>query len=509
MTGRSARGGSDRQARCSDTVPRMPTLSLNRSSLALSLLPTLLLVACSPDDQLPPDEVMDAGTDTTPTARCEQVKPRLGDSAQAQALAAAPARCGQAAHAWLSSAHLGDITEMSGRDQVPAASSAVLLAVGKITPKGPLHDVDVEQIAYLTQDRGRLLPATALIAYPTDLKAAAALDVLLVLHGTSGFMDQCAPSRDSSTRGLIAALASMGRVVVAPDYIGLRALGAPTGFLHPYLAGQPTAMASLDAVRAAAKHLARNRSESAVACAGTRFATVGGSQGGHAALWVDRLAPYYAPELQHLGVVATVPPSDLVGQATRALRSLVPASANMAAFYAATSDWYGTRDKLGEVFVPPLEKDLPAALAASCDPGEQLKGKALNAVFTKALLDAAAKPEGLSAVPTFGCLAVENGLTTTTLRRPAQAAPGYGVLFVLGESDTLVDPGVERAAFDTLCGQGMKMQYLECAGASHTKATTWAMPEIVDFLEDRYADKAPSTASLCQRGAAVKCRATP
>lgn len=49
-------------------------------------------------------------------------------------------------------------------------------------------------------------------------------------------------------------LASSGYVVVAPNYISLRAFGDPTGFLHPYLVGQPTAIASLDAVRAAAKH---------------------------------------------------------------------------------------------------------------------------------------------------------------------------------------------------------------------------------------------------------------
>lgn len=443
--------------------------------------------------------------------RCPLVAPRMSDLPAARALAASPARCGQRDHSWIQPAPLGDLVEAGPTEQVTIAASSILLSVGKVTPKGPLHDVDVQQIAYVTQDRGRPITATALIAYPTDvaMAARAPLDVLLVLHGTSGFTDRCAPSRDSGSRGLVAALSALGYVVVAPDYIGLRGSGDPTGFLHPYLAGQPTAMASLDAVRAAAKHLARNRTEAGVACAGTRFATVGGSQGGHAALWVDRLAPYYAPELRHMGVVTTVPPSDLVGHAVRALRAAVPASANMAAFFSATSDWYGTRDKLGDVFVPPLDKDLPAAMAAGCDPGDTLKGKDLSMIFAKGLLDAAASREALLAFPTFGCLVRENGLTTTPLARVAPQEPGYGVLFVLGESDTLVDPGVERTAFDMLCAQGMGMQYLECAGASHTKATTWAMPEIVDYIADRFAGKVPAAASLCQRGPAVKCRATP
>ena len=66
--------------------------------------------------------------------------------------------------------------------------------------------------------------------------------------------------------------------------------------------------------------------------------------------------------------------------------------------------------------------DLPAALAASCDPGDQLKNKMLNMVFTKTVLDAAKQPDGLKNLQPFGCIAAENGLTTTTLRRPAPTA---------------------------------------------------------------------------------------
>ena len=61
--------------------------------------------------------------------------------------------------------------------------------------------------------------------------------------------------------------------------------------------------------------------------ADNRVVFVGGSQGGHAALWVDLLAPYYAPELNLLGGVATVPPADLYGQSARALTSVVDATA--------------------------------------------------------------------------------------------------------------------------------------------------------------------------------------
>lgn len=462
-----------------------------------------LTVGCSAaEPPVEPPPTPDGGA----MERCMTPVPRLGGTAETRELAAAAAHCGVPAFAFLPSTELGKVVGKGLHDHFTTDSLAVLLALSHVTPSGPLHEVDLDQISYLTQDRGKPIEASALVAYPADFQTRTSIDVLLVLHGTAGFTDSCAPSGTADARPLVAALASLGYLVVAPDYLGLRGLGGPTGFLHPYLVGQPTALAALDAVRAASRLVAQGE---VPICASTRFATVGGSQGGHAALWVDRLAPYYAQELQHVGVVATVPPADLLAEATRALRQKVPASANMAAFFGAASDWYGVRQRLGEVFVPPLDKDIPAELAASCDPGSSFKNKDLTAVFTKPLLDAAAAPDALRGLMPWGCLITENGLPTTSVKRLAPTAPGYDILFVLGESDTLVDPATERQSFNALCGQGMSMQFLECAGASHTKATQWALPELIDFLRDRFAGKAPDTAHACKLAAPVTCRGTP
>jgi hypothetical protein len=476
-----------------------------RNSFFCAGLALLLGAACTPPSGT--NDPPDAGTDEDASERrCVLTPPRLGDSSFAKALAAAPQQCGQPAFRWLDSQSLGEIGEIGVTEEIGAGTSQILLATAKVTPPGQVHDVQIEQLSYTTQDRGKLLSASALLAYPTDVQDRATLDVLLVLHGTSGFTDKCAPSIAGDTRQLVAAFAALGYVTVAPDYIGLRSLGGPTGFLHPYLVGQATAIASLDAVRAAGKRLARPGTP---VCAGTRFATVGGSQGGHAALWVDRLASYYAPELTHLGVVATVPPADLLGQGIRALRMAVPASLNMAAFFGASSGWYGLHNRLNEVFVPPLDKDIPAALASTCDPSSMWKGKMLGDIYQQKLLDAAAMPDGVKNFMPWGCLALENGLTTTSIPFVPPTVAGYGILFVLGEGDTLVDPATERASFDTLCGAGMPLQYLECAGASHTQATLYALPEIVDFLGDRYAGKKLDPSLRCKRASATRCRATP
>lgn len=449
------------------------------------LLLSFLLLGCSSND-----------SDATPAAGCPTLTPKVIDVPFE--------RCGVPTYAWLDDPALGDVTIAGPVETVSGTASSVVLAVGKVKTT-EAHEVSVQQIAYTTQDRGKKIEATALVAWPSDYESKATLDVVLLLHGTAGFTDTCAPSKSSDSRTLAAALASLGYVVVGPDYIGLKGLGAPTGFLHPYLVAEPTAIASLDAVRAAGKLLSKGNG---FTCASTRFATLGGSQGGHAALWVDRIAGKYASELTHVGVVATVPPADMLGESQRALTEFVQASKNVVAFLGAASDWYGLKNKLSQVFPAPLDVDVPKAMAASCSP-ELAEPKDLTGMFAAPLLDAGKTLDGLRAYAPWGCVFVENGLTTTKVPRTAPTWPGYGVLFVTGGADQLVNTPIERKSFETLCAQGMKMEYLECDGASHTQATTWSLPEITDFLRERFAGKTPDAARSCVLAAASKCRGTP
>lgn len=484
----------------------------------LAVLP-LALLACSDPAPAPADAtVADASDATPPDAAplddvapdasfppCPFDPPRLGDSAAARALAANPERCGQTAFRWLASPDLGRPTGTGARQAYAATLLRALASGAGLALPVPLtHDVVVEQVSYTTQDRGRLLDATTLVAYPSNLAQRTSFEVLLVLHGTSGFNDACAPSATNDARLLGAAFASAGYVVVAPDYVGLRAFGGPTGFPHPYLVGATTAIASLDAVRAGVRHLA---SLNGAACARQRFVTIGGSQGGHAALWVDRIGAYYAPELEHMGAVATVPPADLEAQSNRGLRMTVQATANVAAFFTVAAPWYGLGGRLGEVFRAPWAADLPARLATQCSP--DVRDLTRESLFTQAFLDGATGAQGIRAVNPWGCLVTENGLTSTSVPRGEHAAPGYGLLWVLGEQDQLVDTPIERASFEALCRQGYRMQYLECAGAAHTRATTWAIPEILEFARDRFAGRPLDDATMCRVSAPVRCRATP
>lgn len=495
------------------------THRLPRTSLGLVLLSTLAaLPACGDDSESP-----DPGTTTTTTTTTTTGEggaggeggggaagfpaPVVAGTPETDALANEPARCGQPAHAWRKDLDFGRVSAHEAQSSYTKAVLQALLgaAVGDV-PLELKYDVDVHLVTYLTQDRGEALDATTLIAWPTNVPAdAEALPTLLVLHGTTGFTDGCGSSADSTWGALAAAFASAGFVVVAPDYIGLKATPPETGFLHPYLVGQATAIASLDAVRVLRGLPAEIRQGGARPS--PRLAVLGGSQGGHAALWVDRLAPYYARELEVVGVAATVPPADLVGQATLALTTLRPATDNIMTFYGASAGWYGAAGDLGQVLVPPLDQDVPAALGASCDPGDLVGGAAsLDAIFQPEVLDAVAAGTYAGVAP-WGCMGVENGLTTTSISRIQQDPASYGILFVTGEADTLVDTPTERASFEALCNAGTPMQYLECAGASHTEATSWALPELVTFLQARVAGEA--FAPSCQAGAPVTCPGTP
>lgn len=490
-----------------------------RSSLLV--LPLSLVVACTdaPSTNVDATTVdvsqdasdtgaVDTARDALPeasAASCVVPSVRLGDAMEARALAQSPARCGQAAHTWLNDPELGRVTGTGAHANYTAAVLQALATAGNINLPVPLsRDVTVDQISYVTQDRGRRVEATTLVAYPRNLPTRADFEVLLVLHGTSGFNDACAPSTSTDARALGAALASTGYVVVAPDYIGLRAFGGSTGFPHPYLVGTATAMASLDAVRAGLRHIA---AQSPDVCARPRYVAFGGSQGGHAALWVDRIGRWYAPELELVGTVATVPPADLIAEADRALQMTVPATANMAAFFTVTAPWYGLEGRLGEVFNAPWAADLPRLLATSCSP--DVRSLTREALFTPTLLAAGASTSGIRGLDPWGCLAAENSLLATSVPRAGSTTQGYGILWVLGEQDQLVNTPIERASFQTLCRAGYRMQYLECLGATHTRATTWALPEILDFARARFDGRPLDAAATCVVNVATRCRATP
>lgn len=449
------------------------------------------------------------GTPTNVPPASTSTPPAASDAGADAKAPSTRARCGAAPYNWVVSTALGDVLE----SQTTAPHTPVELAYAIYeanqqkamkTNRLPKHGTKSKLVRYQTQDRGKLIDATTTVTYP-DVSEPKTFPILLVLHGTAGFTDACAPSMgvaDDTLGGFtdgtalfLSILASFGYIVVAPDYIGLKSLGAPTGFLHPYLVGEATAIASLDSVRAARKLLATgNVTPGAVV-------TMGGSQGGHAAAFVNRYAPHYAPDIAIKGSVWDVPPTDLMGHAALALATWRKATANTIAIATTFDSWYASvPGGLGSALQAPYVTTIPAALGGGCSPGDAFQGATLDTVFTPAFR--AAGVAKFAGSP-WACFMEENSLATTSVPK-LDSVPS---LFLLGENDDLVDPIVERASFTKLCSQGHVLQFLECQGASHTKPLSYAFDQWIDFLEARIAGT-PLTGA-CVLKPAEKCTSTP
>lgn len=422
----------------------------------------------------------------------------IAGTTETDALADAAARCGQAPYAWLRSAVLGDVTTWGDPRELTTTLLGALAEQGGIgLPRPPERDVTIRPFAYMTQDRGALLEATALLAVPRGFEEGESRDVILLLHGYTGSNDRCAPSDSIQWQAIAALFASYGYLVVMPDYIGMKSLGEPSMDLHPALVGQATAIAGLDAVRAVQKMSAADRGG---LCATTRVAMWGASQGGGAALWVDRFAPYYARELTLVGGVTSVPFSDYTGQATLTLT--MPDNAFLtllAQTLPGVAAWYDA--DLATALSPPYDVSIAEAAATTCSLSEALAGTTAEDLFTASVRDAATAGT-LDLLDPWGCIFAENSVATTSAPR-LPTGPGYGLLYVVGGADELLDPSVQRAAFEALCAQGMPLDYLECAGGDHFGTNLDSAPRAIEFLEARLAGE-PAPAS-CALTAPVTC----
>jgi predicted esterase len=362
------------------------------------------------------------------------------------------------------------------------------------------------RLRYLTQDRGRLVEATAAVGIPQGLPAGEAAAPLLWLHGTSGFNDQCAPSRDPF-EGAVAptVLAALGFIGVAPDYIGMVGFGAPSppGTFEAYLVGEQAALGSLDALRAAAQAL--TGLPGAPRAALDQVVILGGSQGGHAALFTERYQPYYAPELELVGVVAAVPPTDLLGLATWATTSWGPTAQTLPFALAAMRSWYGHPEDMTSVLVDdgplPVASLIDELMATECgfDPPDDLD--TLEELYPAAVLASGSAGRWEELAP-WGCYLRENSIATTSVPRVGSTP----LLVTFAELDDLVYTPVMREDIPRLCAQGYQIEYLECAGLGHTRGALAALPQMLTWLRQR-ADGEPWVPErLCEVTPARDCQ---
>ena len=394
------------------------------------------------------------------------------------------AGCGMTAYEWVPLEGMGEVVFADPADDLSLGAGGIdiLLESNDITQFSPLpYDVKSWRVRYVTQDRGQPVEATMVLSLP-DTGDGSSFPILVAPHGTSGFNDECAPSAGGiEDNAFTVVFAAMGYAVVAPDYLGMNGVGAPSGMLHSYLVPEATAVATLDAARA----LLRLQEAQDLGARGDPARTVlwGGSEGGFAVLQAERYAARYLPEVEIVATAAAVPPTDLTGIAYRALAQPIDASGGLAAAWIGQHTWYDAPGELSDVLLDELAANLPGEMMASCSDFPSIDGLTeLEQIFQPEVLDAAAAGS-LEELQPWGCYLGKADLATSPIPRDVDPP----MLVVISEADELVVADTVRDSIPVLCGQGYDIEHLECAGADHTEGAVNSLPYQIEWMEDRLA----------------------
>ncbi|MFH1469055.1 MAG: lipase family protein [Pseudomonadota bacterium] len=334
-----------------------------------------------------------------------------------------------------------------------------------------------------------------------DVDDGTAFPLVVFPHGTSGFTDACAPSAGGlEENALPIVVAAMGYAVAAPDYLGMAGFGEPSGMLHPYLVPEATAVASLDSARAAVNFVAAEQPGATVDLGQTVL--WGGSEGGFAVVWSELYAAEYLPEATIAATIALVPPTDLTAVARAALAAPIAASGGLVGAWVGEHSWYqAPGHDLSEVLLDPIAEALPGEMMLSCSDFPSVDGiGTLEDMFQPAVLEAAAAGT-LGDLDPWSCylgLADLHGA-----RIPRTIDPP--VLVVVSEEDDLVVAATVRDSIPSLCGDGYDIDYLECAGASHTEGAVKSLPYQFQWVKDRLAGIAQDPAEVCAVDAPIDC----
>ncbi|MBN9177572.1 MAG: DUF308 domain-containing protein [Microbacterium sp.] len=348
------------------------------------------------------------------------------------------------------------------------------------------QDAEAWRILYTTTGMdGRIRVASGLVAVPTPSKkrGSGPWPVIDWNHSTTGFAQHCAPSlqeRPFWSGGLypVRKVLAQGWAIVAPDYVGLGTDG-----VHPYLFGEASAMASLDAVRAA-----RQLDEADLSPATVVW---GHSQGGGAALWTGGFARQYAPDVWIRGVAAFAPASDppaLVDHVSEVTGGLIFASYAFAAY----SEIYPGITY--ERYIRPGLQPVLRAMSERCltDP--------TMALSVAAVLGTSLDPDLFSTDPAYG----ELGQRLRESMAPTEIGPP--VFLGQGQSDSIVLPAMQDAYVDRLCAPAepglrpQRVDYRRYAGYEHAQVMETYSPMVADAIawtHARFAGEYTAGAPAC------------
>ncbi len=338
------------------------------------------------------------------------------------------------------------------------------------------------RIRYVTLRGGQPVVSSGILLKPAGKAPRSGRKIVAWAHPTLGMGKVCAPSANpfppppaqaNPISNWMLSLVRRGWVVVATDYAGLGTRGT-----LPYLVGPYEATDVITSVVAARR---------ANVSAGTDYAVVGLSQGGHASLWSPQKRSL-AHGMRLRGVVGAAPAADIPGL---------------------------IRAQQGTAFWPVLEWLIGSEIATAWPvytPG----------LSTKDILSPAGKANYKALAQlclTAGSVAAENlvnqGKTLFTgnpmtnaawlrqgkLEVPPSPPRSIPVLITQGDKDPVVLPALSVATVKRLCraGNSVATDWVVNTGLFppeyHLQGLTLAAPRIANWLSNRFAGR-PAT-SVC------------
>jgi len=452
------------------------------------------------------DAILDTAPDAIPETVPDMAPDKTPDTEPLPPIE--PAVCGLKPYEWLGPDQVGETLhweESVMTNVTPEFIKETLGQAGYDKLEGIEHTVRNFKLRYTTQDKGAPIEATGMVGIPIDVEDAGPLPVLLWLHPTMGFSDACAPSADPlAGPGQTSILSSLGYITVAPDYIGMLGFGEPSpeGSIHPYLIAEPTALASLDAVRAALAYLAAD--PDLPDGDPNRIVLWGGSQGGHACFVTERYQPHYAPELDIVAVAAAIPVTDHLAQAEYGLLNWSDTTLGLAGTLVAMQAWYGIGD-LTDILTDEepgfIASTAPVVMAGGCSDGAIFDGvDSLEGIYTETIRKAAADGT-LRDLDPWGCFLAESSVDRMQIPRISDAP----FLATFGENDNLVQTSVELAAMARYCAEGYEIEYLNCAGLNHVQAGVSTLHYMHKWTTARLAGEDWPGAAICSSQEPVDC----
>lgn len=384
--------------------------------------------------------------------------------------------CGLPSYDFLPTEDMGTLLSSDERNDLTLSKEALtaLLTNFDLPLPPPTNGIQTYYVEYQSQDKGEPTNGTGMILFPEGQTEA---PVILWLHPTMGFNDDCAPT----AMGVIGAaypavFASLGFIVVAPDYLGMRGWTGESEDLHAYVGAEPTAILSIDSLRALPNLIQAYNKD--ISFDPKRIILWGASEGGFASLVTDRYLPHYAPEFGSLATIAATPVTDISALAERAVTEISPTSAGMIGVNVTLNQWYEANTDLSTMLQPEF-LNVEDILYSSCDDfGSISEVESVEELFTQNFIDGVLANDG--SIAPWDCFATDNDIKTKVPY--ITTAP---TLIVTAEEDDLAWPTPVHNDIPVLCEQGYQIEHIQCAGAGHVSGILDSLRYQFDWIQAR------------------------